>query len=104
MLYAINLDISEEKRDYTALYEKIKSFGSWMHYVYSTWLIVPTDEDIDAEKIANELRPLLDEDDDYFLIVKLDSPDYHGLLPPAGWLWLQDALGQRERDLEAKAS
>ena len=38
-LYTISYDLKKPDRDYSGLYEAIKSFESWWHYLESTWII-----------------------------------------------------------------
>lgn len=97
MLYAINLGIEDDKRDYTKLYEKIMTLGSWMHYVDYTWVIQPRSADATAKSIATELLPHIDKENDYMMVVALGN-DSSGWLPDDAWSWLKDK-GAVARDI-----
>lgn len=63
--YIISYDLKNQ-RDYEALYEAIKSYGTWAHILESTWAVV-TDQK--ASEIRDHLREHTDEDD-ALLVVK----------------------------------
>jgi len=39
VVFAITNDLKAPRKDYTRLYEAIKSFGVWGHFLDSFWLI-----------------------------------------------------------------
>lgn len=41
-LYIISYDLREPDRDYTGLYDALKGFSNWWHYLESTWIIKTT--------------------------------------------------------------
>ena len=84
MLYAIIYDLKNEKKDYSSLYEKIKGYGTWMHYIDNLWII---ESSLEVTIISKDLRPLIDQKKDYLLIIELVK-NYHGLLPKNAWDWL----------------
>jgi len=87
MVYAIILDLEENsKRDFRPLYKKIKSLGAWMHYLDSTWLVAPSNLKM-ANDIYNELKPFIDEEEDYLLVVEV-TRNYQGWLPKEAWDWM----------------
>ena len=88
MIFAIIYAIDDSKRDYSRLYEKIKSFGVWMHYIDSAWFVSVSGRST-AKDISNELRPLIDKDDDYLLVIQV-TRNYHGWLPEDAWKWMKE--------------
>ena len=57
MVFAVINDIDSSKRDYSKLYEKLKSLGVWMHYLEYAWLISPSDIKT-PRQLHDELYPL----------------------------------------------
>ena len=89
MVFLITYAFEEPTRDYSPLYESIKSLGPWMHYIESTWLVSTTD--MTARQIFDELSPHIDNENDYLLIIRV-SKAYWGLLPEEAWDWLPKAF------------
>lgn len=83
MIYAVNYDLKQPGRDYTGLYEAIKSCGTWWHFLGSTWLV---DTAFDAAAIFARLRPHIDAND-YVLVICV-SRDKAGWLPKEAWEWI----------------
>lgn len=88
MIFAIIYDIDDAKRDYSQLYEKIKTLGAWMHYINSAWLVSPSSTRT-AQQIFDELSPFINEKDDYLLVIGLKG-DYQGWLPQDAWDWMHE--------------
>lgn len=86
MVFAIIYDIDTTKRNYSPLFEKIKSLGAWMHYIDSAWFVSPSSPRT-AQEIFNELEPFIDQKDDYLLVIGLKG-DYQGWLPKEAWDWM----------------
>ena len=72
MFYAITYDISDSTMDHTPFFEKIKTFGAWMHYLEHTW-VIKTESELTAPEIFSQLEALIDKEEDYILIVKIDT-------------------------------
>ena len=70
-------------RNYTPLYNKIKSYRPWMHYIDNTWLIIT---DKDAKQIYQSLNRHLYKDDK--VLVTRMTDDYFGSLPKDAWTWI----------------
>ena len=83
MIYAVNYDLKKLGRDYTGLYEAIKSCGTWWHYLGSIWLL---DTRLDASWIFARLKPHLDANDN-MLVIGVTS-DKQGWLPKEAWDWI----------------
>ena len=86
--YVITYDLSGSKKDHTSFFEKLKELGGWMHYIRDTW-VISTYTYSSAEQIFRQLEPLIDKQEDYLLVVKIDQNDKQGWLPKEGWDWFQ---------------
>jgi len=87
MLYLITYELSKDK-DYTSLYDAIKEYGTWWHYIESAW-IIKTDETV--SEISRKLTRYLDEKDDSLLVIKIDPSLRQGWLPKKAWEWIKKA-------------
>lgn len=85
MIYLISYEINR-RIDHTALFEAIKSYKKWWHYLDSTWM-VKTDES--AKDIAARLHPFIDNVDDSLLVIKVDPSSKQGWLPQKAWDWIK---------------
>ncbi len=81
--YAINYDLSAPNRDYSGLYESIKSFPNWWHYLESTWLIVTVNT---PSQIWEKLKPHIDDDDSLLIIEVRDNVS--GWMTKKAWNWI----------------
>lgn len=88
MVFAVMYRIDTSKKDYSGLYEKIKSFGAWMHYLDSSWLIAP-DAEPTAKEVYDELIPLISGENDYLLVFEVKK-QWQGWLPKDADDWLQN--------------
>ena len=62
--YIINYDLRNQK-DYNALYDAIKAYGTWAHILESCWAIVTTDN---ATEVRDNLMKHMDGDDGLFVV------------------------------------
>lgn len=83
--YAINYDLKIPGRNYSGLYEGIKEYPRWCHYLESTWLII-TDET--PKQVWDKLGKNIDKND-YMLIIEVTDKVY-GWLPDSAWKWIND--------------
>ena len=86
MIYLISYDlIKSAERDYTPVYEAIKSIGHWWHYLESSW-IVDTDRDVNyvVDTIHAEMRQ-----GDRLFVVQIDNQSRNGWLPKDAWDWIR---------------
>lgn len=83
MIYVISYDLNKPGQDYAKLYDALKSFSSWWHYLGSTWLISTNNN---ATEIFNKLKSHLD-NSDRILIIKADK-DHNGWLKQEAWDWI----------------
>lgn len=85
MLYLISYDLKNSTKDYSSLYEAIKSYGQWWHYMDSTW-IVSTQSQI--ETVVQSIRSQIEEADNLF-VVEISGCRRNGWLPKKAWDWLR---------------
>jgi len=81
--YAINYDLSAPNRDYAGLYEAIKSYSGWWHYLESTWLIATEST---PSQIWEKFRPHIDKNDSLLIIEVRDNTS--GWLQKEAWEWI----------------
>ena len=86
MLYMISYDLKSPGRDYTTLYEAIKSFGVWWHYLGSTWIIKTSQS---VSQVSELLHQRLDAND-YLIVVDITGKARDGWLPQKAWDWIRD--------------
>ena len=86
MLYMISYDLKSPGRDYSTLFEAIKSFGVWWHYLGSTWMVKSSQS---ASQVAEIIRQRLDSND-YLIVVDITGRDRDGWLPQKAWDWIRD--------------
>lgn len=83
--YLITYDLNAPGQDYKALYEKIKSYGKWSHYLDSVWIIASSRS---ISSISDELVNLIDDNDHLLVIEVKDS--YAGWMPKKFWTWMKN--------------
>ncbi|MEG1256865.1 hypothetical protein [Clostridium sp.] len=88
MVYLVSYDLNTPGKNYNELYNKLKSFNSYLHPLESTWFI---DTLFSAKEIFERLYPVLDSNDKLF-VVKLDT-QWHALLAQSNYDWLHKFLG-----------
>jgi len=80
-VYQINYDLRKQ-RNYDALYQKIKSYGTWCHPLESFWIVASNKT---AVEIRDDLGAAIDNDDG-LLITRLQGE--------AAWYNLDDKGSQ----------
>ena len=83
--YAINYDLKKPGRDYSTLYEAIKKYGKWWHYLDSTWLVISNET---PDQIWKRLEDSVDKND-YLLIIEVRD-NVQGWLPEDAWSWIHE--------------
>lgn len=83
--FSINYDLSKPGRNYSGLYEAIKSFGSWWHYLDSTWIVITNER---PQQIWDRLENHIDENDSLLVIEVMDN--VQGWLPKDAWDWIHE--------------
>lgn len=87
LVLLVTYNLKSEK-DYSGLYEQLKTAKNWWHYLDSTWLIVTEKSPIDWTK---SLRPHIDSVEDSMLIVEIKN-NYSGWLSRKAWDWIKREL------------
>lgn len=88
-VYMVTYDY-KDKSKYNGLYDELKKFGKWWHYIDSSWLIV---SDLDSNTIYARLKPYLDNDIN-LLIIEVGA-DRQGWLPEKAWAWIKTNVGEK---------
>lgn len=85
MIVLITYDLKQPGRNYTDLYEAIKSLGDWQHPLESTWFVhLPDNSNLD--EIVEKLKASADKND-FFFAVEI-TKRYQGWLPKSFWTWI----------------
>ena len=82
--YLVTYDHQGPARNYTGLFNELKTFPGWWHYIDKTWIVVA---DTDAKGIYDKLKPHLD--DEINLLVIAVGKDRKGWLPRKAWDWIK---------------
>ena len=85
MIVLITYDLKQPGRNYTDLYEAIKSLGDWQHPLESTWFVHVPDNTI-LDDIVEKLKASADKND-FFFAVEI-TKRYQGWLPKSFWTWI----------------
>lgn len=73
-------------KDYSGLYNAIKSANGWWHYLDSTWFIKTSES---PSEWINKLRPHIDEILDSILVIEIATKARrNGWLPKKAWDWI----------------
>ncbi|WP_396587736.1 CRISPR-associated protein Cas2 [Bermanella sp. R86510] len=92
-VYQINYDLRNQ-RDYSALINKIKSYGTWAKPLESCWIITTNQS---ATQIRDTLAAVMDEDD-ALLVTRLQGDSAWRQLDKGNsdtiTKWLKEQLGQ----------
>ena len=82
----VNYALKNPLRDYTPLFEAIKSNSlQWWHYLDSTWIV---NTNLSANDYTQRLLPHI-LTTDYLLVVRITG-EHQGWLPKDAWDWLND--------------
>ena len=77
--YQISYDL-RKKRDYSALYERIRKYGTYCHALESSWVVVTTQT---ATEVRDNIQQVMDQDDG-LLVTRLSGE--------AAWAGLSDEI------------
>lgn len=89
-LYQIDYDLRKQ-RDYAALYERIKQYGTYCHALKSTWVISTHQS---ASQVRDNLQQVMDKDDGLLVTLLAGEAAWFGLTPEAG-TWLKQQLERK---------
>lgn len=88
--YIVSYDLKVPGRDYTSLYDAIKSYNDWRHPLESTWLLYTTEN---ADQISSKLRISGNMDNrDLLFVCELNIKDRQGWLDKEVWNWIKERL------------
>lgn len=86
--YIVSYDLKVPGRDYTSLYDAIKSYGEWQHPLESTWILFTSDT---ADQISSKLRAEGNMDNrDLLFVCALKIEDRQGWLDKDVWNWIKN--------------
>jgi hypothetical protein len=80
--YIVSYDLRKQ-RNYDALYEAIKSYGTWAHILESVWAIVTSHT---AAEVREHLSKFTDSDDGLFVIKSGKEAAWIGVTCKNEWL------------------
>ncbi len=81
--YIITYDLRAPGRNYDALFERIKSYGTWAHILESSWAVVTTQS---AVQVRDYLAAVMDSNDGIF-VGALGATAWKGIDPKVSeWL------------------
>lgn len=89
--FAITYDLKQPGRNYSALYDAIRSLagdGNWRHPLESVW-IVRLDDTFTSQSVFEAIHGQMDENDSLF-IFDVTQSDRQGWLPQSFWKWMKD--------------
>lgn len=86
--YVVTYDLTGPDRDYDALIDHLKSYGTYSHALKSTWLIVTTKS---AKEVRDAATKHMDKDDK-ILVVKATGVSAWRNLRPATSDWIHKNL------------
>ena len=90
-LFLITYDLKQPDRNYTELYELIKTLAGenrWQHPLESTWMI-KVDDTVSVDGITMQIREVMDAKDSIF-VVDITGMTYQGWLPRSFWDWMKN--------------
>lgn len=88
--FAITYDLKQPGRNYSALYDAIRTLAgedNWRHPLDSVW-IVRTDDETTAQNIYEMIHKQMDTNDS-LLIFEITRQDRQGWLPKSFWEWIK---------------
>ena len=86
--YIVSYDLSKPGQDYTKLYDAIKAYSWWWHYLDSTWVIVTDDS---AVSIRDNLYTHMDSNDELLVAKLTGTAAWNGFEAKASD-WLKEHL------------
>lgn len=87
--YLISYDLRSPGRDYSALYDEIKSYMDYQHPMESTW-VVHVPDSVKPTDLRIKLLSKMDQNDSIF-VVDISESAYSGWLPSSFWKWYRQA-------------
>lgn len=82
--YLVSYDLNNPGKNYDALYERIKAYGTYLHLLDSAWIVIST---ASAQQVTDHLYAALDSGDDLF-VVDISGQARQGWLSKTKWEWI----------------
>lgn len=83
-IYLVSYDLRQPGRNYTALYDAIKSYDGWAHVMESTWAITTT---MSATQVRDHLMSKMDANDRLIVSRQSGEAAWNNLVPDvSNWL------------------
>jgi len=79
----IEYDLRSPGRDYTSLYQAIKSYGTWAHITESTWFVKTNDSCI---QVRDKLLSVMDSNDRLFVGELTGTAAWHNVICDSNYL------------------
>ncbi len=89
MVYLVTYDLKSMSKDYSALYDAIKSCGEWIHPLESVWIVDVSKRHLNADQITDILRAHMTQDDTLF-VCQIDGMNRNGWMARNAWQWLHN--------------
>lgn len=86
-VYCVTYSYTGSASDYAGLFDELKTFRGWWHYIDGTWLIT---SDEGAKGIMKRLQPHLDKNIN-LLVIEVGN-ERSGWLPRKAWDWMKKNL------------
>lgn len=85
----IGYDLNRPGQDYPALWDKLKSYGAWWHYLDSTWIVRTS---LTPKQVRDDLKALIDSNDEV-LVIDVTGRSWAGQgFPQRAYDWLQNNM------------
>ena len=83
-MFLITFDFKGSADKYSKVFETLKSFGTWWHYMENTWLVM-------SEKAPSEMNDLMRPhyDKDINVLIIEVGKNRSGWLPQKAWDWIK---------------
>jgi len=85
--YLITYDYKGSAENYEGLFNELKAFQKWWHYINNSWIVITSH---DSNSIYRKLKPHLDEKIN-LLVIEVGK-DRSGWLPIKAWDWINENL------------
>lgn len=82
----VSYDLNKPGKNYSALYDILKTAPYWWHYLESTWLLATNET---PTQWNEKLKAAIDENDN-ILIVDITKRPRQGWLPTKAWEWIKE--------------
>ena len=84
MIILVSYDLKVPGRDYSRLYDVLRTADNWWHFLESTWVLSTRDT---VQVWSNRIQGVIDPND-RFIVVDITDKPRNGWLPKNAWEWL----------------